>query len=1257
MRRWLRWLFHGVGGSLSLALSALTAGVVVSAAALVWWSGSEGSLAQTVRLLEPFLPSGQSLSAQSVTGSLRSGGRIGHWVWKRAHLTLEGQDLELTWDWQAALRGELLLNRVHAGALHVQDRTPANEDPWTAMRLPMHVDAQVTVDRLVWAGTANLQLSGVQGRYRYDGATHHLMRFAAQMASGTYQLDGTLQAAEPGALQLALTGTVAAPLRAKQQTVPLTANASVSGNLMGKGAALELLLDLRPAALKKDTALGAMEMHVQATLAPAASQPVVRAQAHWQSLDIARLWPQFPQTALTGQAQVQPDGGGWKAEVQLQNSKAGPLDKGLLPVSQVSASVQYSDAHWQLRALQAQVGGGRISGEGRYGGTPAAWAVHGVLEGVDTATLDSRWTPSVLRGETTLQPTPLGIAFEAQLHSVSNRHAAALAADVRAKGLWRAPALVLDSLELQSTDARLIAHAEFDSGSGAVRGQLQAELPGAQGSFEGHLSAQQGQGSTRWRVSDAAALSQWLARLPWLGDTLQGLDLAGNGEAGLQWQGGWQDRGRDLHLEAFVRSPDMAAQGLRLSDFQAEAKGSLQALEVTLHTKAQVGPAAVFAQAQSNLSHSAEGQWQALVRTAHATVADGLQPVFWNLQLQRPLTLQWQRSALLQTLSVGAGSVDLTGPAPGMAQLLWEPVQWSQRQEQASSWSSKGSLQGLPLAWLEALGQTRLANLGLRGDLLFGGAWDAHGGDGLAMHVRVQRSSGDLQLLSGDATGGSLPAGLREALLELRVARDDVQLHMVWDSDAGGQAQADFSSRLQRDGGTSQWPSDAPLRGKVRASLPRVGAWSLFAPVGWRINGTLEADATVEGTRANPLWKGTLDARDMAIRSVVDGIDLSGGVMRLRLDGRHMEVAEFSVQGAGGAQGGQLTASGSVDWLPAVAGVPVAKRLRMALDATAQTFRVTARPDQRLVVSGNLSARLQDAKLALHGALVADQALIVLPEDTAPRLGSDVNVRRSQTGKKTVAAGPDPATSLARALTPDLQVTLDPGPNFQLQGHGINTRLAGQLTLKAKGKDASPQLAGELRAVNGYYRAYGQRLSIEEGTLRFNGAYDNPVLNIRAVRPNLQQVVGVQVSGTAQLPVVRLFSEPELSEMEKLSWLVLGRSSANSGSETAILQQAALALIAGNKSSRSESVINAVGLDEVSLGQVATTNLDGTAGTEATVKFGKRLSRDFYVAYERSLAGTLGTLYVFYDLSRRFTLRGESGANNAVDLIFTSRFD
>ena len=326
----------------------------------------------------------------------------------------------------------------------------------------------------------------------------------------------------------------------------------------------------------------------------------------------------------------------------------------------------------------------------------------------------------------------------------------------------------------------------------------------------------------------------------------------------------------------------------------------------------------------------------------------------------------------------------------------------------------------------------------------------------------------------------------------------------------------------------------------------------------------------------------------------------------------------------------------------------------MALDAKAQGFRVSARADQRLVLSGNLIARLVDARLTLRGALVADQALFVLPDDTAPKLGDDVVVRQAKPGP---AAKAVTAPRLVQTVIPDLNITLDPGANFQLQGHGISTRLAGLLTLKAEGRDAPPRLTGELRTVNGTYRAYGQRLNIEEGTLRFSGAYDNPALDIRALRPNLTQVVGVQVGGTAQLPVVRLYSDPDLPDADKLSWLLLGRASSNAGAEAAMLQQAALALLSGKGARPMDGLYNALGLDEVSLGQTATTNLDGSSSTEATVKLGKRISRDFYVAYERSLAGAMGTFYVFYDLSKRFTLRGESGAQSAVDLIFTTRYD
>jgi translocation and assembly module TamB len=46
-----------------------------------------------------------------------------------------------------------------------------------------------------------------------------------------------------------------------------------------------------------------------------------------------------------------------------------------------------------------------------------------------------------------------------------------------------------------------------------------------------------------------------------------------------------------------------------------------------------------------------------------------------------------------------------------------------------------------------------------------------------------------------------------------------------------------------------------------------------------------------------------------------------------------------------------------------------------------------------------------------------------------------------------------------------------------------------------------------------------------------------------------------------------------------------------------------------------------------------------------------------YAAYEHSLAGTTGSLMIYYELSRRWTVRGQAGENSAVDLIYKLSFD
>ena len=134
---------------------------------------------------------------------------------------------------------------------------------------------------------------------------------------------------------------------------------------------------------------------------------------------------------------------------------------------------------------------------------------------------------------------------------------------------------------------------------------------------------------------------------------------------------------------------------------------------------------------------------------------------------------------------------------------------------------------------------------------------------------------------------------------------------------------------------------------------------------------------------------------------------------------------------------------------------------------------------------------------------------------------------------------------------------------------------------------------------------------------------------------------------------MRLYSEPDMSDTDKLSWLVLGREPDGLGStDLALLQSAALALLAGDGEGPDSTLLKNIGLDELSISQSESGDV-----RETVVTVGKQLSRSWYVGYERSLNSTTGTWQLIYRVARRFTLRAQAGEDNALDAIWTWRWD
>ena len=1317
-------------GSTVLAVAAVLG-------ALWFWSAATTSLATTLALAERFLPEGQSLQSRNVQGSLQGGGSIGWLRWQRGALSVEAHDVSVNWSWRSALDGEARVDQLSARLVHIEDRSPAQPGPKTIptrLILPFKVNTHWSVGTLEWAGSAPITATELAGHYVFDGKRHHLDGGQARIASGNYQFSATLEAEAPMGLAAQVQGTVQTAVPGRSAPLEVMAQASLAGPLAGAEATLELQASLRselaPAPKKSaNPGLGAaMQGQLTARLQPWQTQPVVQADAHWQSLDLAALWPQAPQARLSGMAVVKPSAASqpaaWNAILQISNAQPGPWNQQRLPLEQLDAQLDYSQGQWTVRALQARGAGGRLEAQGQVSksGTAGAdattaataaaasvlgWQGQAKLWGVNTAAVDTRLASAVLDGELMATQTGAGVVFKADIRSPVVTPNTAATGPVRlqrlhASGTWTAPLLQIDALTAQTDDALLDGKLTIHTASpqASVSGQLSLTLPGALATVGGSMAATAGDGSAQVQVTDASQTRRWLARLPGAPVALANLQLKGDASLDGRWTGGWQAlsalqlqiNARVPRLEGFDASqPDKT---WRLRDGQLDLGGSVAALTLTTQGQLERASQRLNWKASAQGGRQDDANWQARLETAqisaylnaqppsqvmalggaHAPASNSSRANPWTLQLTEPVTVRYQTTTSSRSLEGTAGSLRLGGPVPGSALVSWQTARWSQDglgSQARTQWSTQGRLTDVPLAWLEVFSPTRLADMGVRGDVVFGGQWDASSSDALRLRAHVERTAGDLQLLGESDSSALLSAGLRVARLEVSNEGDQISASLRWDSERAGQVQASFGTRVQSQGEQWAWAPDAPVSGQVKAQLPRVGAWSVLAPPGWRLRGTLDADATLAGTRARPQWRGQLSANDLALRSVVDGVDFSGGTLRARVQGERLDIETFTLQGAGGAGGGLLSATGFVQWqapdgAAANSDTAFVQRLRMEMDATAQALRVSARSDRRLVLSGTLTARLNAAKLVLRGKLKADQALFVMPEDSTPRLGDDVVVRKPSPNPTVpqspapVPAGAAPAKTSVQ-VQPDLAISLDLGQDFQVRGSGLITLLEGSVELTSTSRSLAPRLTGILRTAQGTYKAYGQQLDIEEGVLRFNGAYDNPSLDILAIRPNLTQRVGVQISGTALLPVVRLYADPDLPDSEKLAWLLLGRSGANGGAEAAMLQQAALALLGKKGGGISGGLADAFGLDEISLrggtnGESTAVGGTGTA-TGATVLLGKRLSRDFYVAYERSLAGTVGTLSIFYDLSRRFTLRAQTGEQSAVDLIFTLRYD
>ncbi len=720
--------------------------------------------------------------------------------------------------------------------------------------------------------------------------------------------------------------------------------------------------------------------------------------------------------------------------------------------------------------------------------------------------------------------------------------------------------------------------------------------------------------------------------------------------ADLKWQAGNTSAGTPAALDLSLNALGIDLAGRRLDRVDGQLTGTLRDHRLRLladsplrppsWTETLLGPSGTG----TRLEAEGHGAWQ----PSEPSSADRGNAGHWKLDaLQvrggardaRGSSRPWlQAQGLSADMQLTAdGALRALSLAPGRVQLLSTGLRWGQAEWQARPGAAPRLDVTAELETLNAASflQKVQPTVGWGGDLTLGGRIDIHTAERLDADIVLERLGGDLQVT--DELGTIQAMGLSELRLAL-TAHDG--LWQFAQGLAGSQIGQMAGAQVIRTTPSARWPTaGSPLQGVVEARVANLGVWGLWVPPGWRLSGSLQTSAAVAGSVGAPEFSGQMRGQGLGARNVLAGIVLSEGELSLALDGERARIERLRFKGGDGT----LDLSGD-----ATLGAKPSARLQVLADH----FRLLGRIDRRLVASGRADVALDPERLKVDGRFTLDEGLIDVSQGDAPTLDNDVLVLP----RESMASARPQDERAANGVLPaplrnaQVAVTIDLGKALKLRGRGLDTGLRGELRVSSPGGQMA--LNGSVRTEGGNYAAYGQKLEITRGEIAFSGQANNPRLDVLAVRPNLDVQVGVAIAGTALAPRIRLFSEPDMSEMDKLSWLVLGRGPDGLGrTDTALLQRAAVALLAGEGKAPTDELLGALGITDFSVRQT-----DGTV-RETIVSLGKQLSRRWYVGYERSLNATTGTWQLIYRVAQRFTLRAQTGESTAFDLIWSWRFN
>ncbi|MHC0505519.1 translocation/assembly module TamB domain-containing protein [Achromobacter aegrifaciens] len=540
--------------------------------------------------------------------------------------------------------------------------------------------------------------------------------------------------------------------------------------------------------------------------------------------------------------------------------------------------------------------------------------------------------------------------------------------------------------------------------------------------------------------------------------------------------------------------------------------------------------------------------------------------------------------------------------------------------------------------------------------------WDLKFDGRLGGRARIARREGDL-LIPGDPP---IPLGLKALVLDLtatptsaNASRLDAKVNLT--TDKMGLINGTGTAVLVVDakGGMALDPRQ-PLRAKLDADIADLAWVGLFVGDSMEVGGTVKANLEAQGTLAGK-WSasGSIRGDKLRVVRIDDGVRLIDGTLSARLDGDRVVLeslrfpASLRVMPAEWrtkewittnpeAKGGYAEAKGQWNFIDGGGDIRL----------TLYRFPALQRSDRYAMVSGVIDVKAAMPRIDIVGDLKADAGWFSLEIlQGVPSLDDDVKVRRP---------GDDPGT-VSTPLQTSMNLKFDMGPRFYITGMGLDAGLLGSIQIMLN--DGRLTGVGALRTRGGGIEAYGQKLRLSRGTLTFQGRLDNPLLDIEALRTGEQVEAGVKVVGTAQRPRIDLVSYPDVSDVEKLSWLLLGRGPDESGGDAALLMSVGTALLGGGQPFYKQFGLDDVSIKTGNIGSSGSILPDRTVAGDVNRDSDSQLATQFLVAsktfangitlsVEQALAGSDTVGRASYRLARGLSVDLKGGAVNGIALVY-----